>query len=100
MAQTITVLPELVTAIGTANEVLTINEAIINKISNPILKLTVVSGTFKFAAGQTADNSSATYAADDVCTITIRQVDELRTEPMQLNFSNAVNGSQFKIEAI
>lgn len=96
----ITVLPDLVTSAGATNEVLTISEAIINKIINPILKLTVVTGTFKFAAGQTAANSSAEYTAGEFCTITILQVDEFRTDPLPLNFIAANSGETFKVEAI
>ena len=100
MAQIITVLPQVVVSAGTANEEVTINEAVINRIENPILKLTVISGTFKFAVGQDADNSDATYSAGDTCTVTIRQTDRFRSDPKNLNFSNAASGSEFKIEAI
>ncbi len=100
MAQEITVLPQLVTSAGATNEVLTIDENVINRIPNPILKLTVVSGTFKFAAGQTAANSSASYTVGEIATIVIRQKDKLRGNALPLNFIAANSGETFKVEAI
>ncbi len=99
MAQTITTIPELVTSAGSANEVLTINNAMLNRIDNPILLTTIISGTFLFAAGEDASNSSASYTAGQRAVIPIRKKGFKYSE-VKLNFKAANISETFKITGI
>ena len=99
MAQTITTIPELVTSAGSANEVLTINNAMLNRIDNPILLTTIISGTFLFAAGEDASNSSASYTAGQKVVIPIRKKG-FKYPEVKLNFKAANISETFKITGI
>ena len=96
MAQTITVLPELVTSADGNNHVLTIDEEIFNRDPNPIVSIEVVTGSFNFAVGEDASNSSASYTDGQKLVLNLRN-GNIRKADKKLNFK-AANGSEtFKI---
>ena len=99
MTQTITTIPELVTSGGDVNEVLTINNAMLNRIDNPILLIEVVSGTFLFAAGEDASNSSASYTAGQKAIIPLLK-NGFKYPEVKLNFKAANISETFKITGI
>ncbi len=99
MAQTITILPELVTSAGSSDEILTINDLISVRMENPIALIEVVSGTWKFGAGEIASNSSATYGAGDKVDIQLRPASRGRPQ-LKLNIKAANISEAFKISVI
>ncbi len=100
MAQTITILPEKVTSdSAAADEILTINDLISHKLKYPIALIEVVSGTWKFGAGQIASNSSATYTAGDKVDILLRPASRGKPQ-LKLNIKAANGGEAFKISII
>ena len=96
MAQTITTLPELVTSADGNNHVLTINQEVFNKDPNPIVSIEVVTGSFNFAVGEDASNSSASYTAGQKLVLTLRN-GNIRTADKKLNFKAANASETFKI---
>lgn len=99
MAQTITVIPQLVTSADANNEVLTISTDILSHIETPILQIEVVSGTFKFAAGQDASNSSASYTDGEKTSIPVRK-ESFRKAEVKLNFKAGAGSQTFRVTAI
>ena len=99
MAQTITILPQLVTSADANDEILTISDLITPRMDNPIVLIEVVSGTWKFGVGELASNSSATYTAGNKVNLTLRRADRTRTE-LKLNIKAAAGAETFKISSI
>ncbi len=100
MAQNITILPELVTSpTGDPDEILTISDLISVRMENPIALIEVVSGTWKFGAGEIASNSSATFTAGDKVDIQLRPASRGRPQ-LKLNIKAENGGETFKISVI
>ncbi len=100
MAQTITILPELVTSADANDEILTINEPVFNRMANPIVLIEVVTGTWKFGVGEIASNSSATYGIGEKVDLQLRKVDGPKRPQLKLNIKAANTGETFKISSI
>ncbi len=100
MAQTITILPELVTSDSpAADEILTISDLISPKLKYPIALIEIVSGTWRFGAGEIASNSSATFTAGDKVDIQLRPSSRGRPQ-LKLNIKAANGGEAFRISII
>ena len=96
MALTINALPELVTSADGNNHVLTINQDVFDRDPNPIVSIEVVTGSFNFAVGEDASNSSASYTAGQKLVLTLRN--GVRNLPdKKLNFKAASGSETFKI---
>ena len=94
MAQTITVLPEIVTAAsGTSNDALTIDLDYFANFFQPVMTIEVTAGTFNFAVGQTAPSTAADYAVGDKLVVTLQNSPEV----LKLNFVAASTSDKFKI---
>ncbi len=66
---------------------------------NPIALIEVVSGTWKFAAGEIASNSSAEWTAGQKVDIQLRNASRGRPQ-LKLNIKAANSSETFKISVI
>lgn len=93
---TITSIPALVTSVNGNNTELIINCLPYTRFLYPVIHIVVISGTFKFAVGQSAADSEAEYVDGDEVVITLR-IRSRNFSELNLHFMAAGVGETFKI---
>ena len=99
MAQNVSIIPEKITSADALDEILTISDLITPRMSNPILLIEIISGTWKFGVGELASNSSASYGAGEKLDLQLRAADRTRPQ-LKLNIQAANAAETFRISAI
>lgn len=97
---TVTTLPDLVSIDSGEDTEVIINHPIFEAVEYPTVLITVVSGIIKFAVGNPATDSDATYeSTDDPFPITLRNA--VRKSALNLHaYVDATGGATFKVSFV